>query len=531
MNLLASLVFLLSLSAGATILPPNDLYLEDNLFTEDANINEQSFNKIIDDIIAIYKPLVAAHGAVLSTNSMWTNSTVNASAQQTGNSWVINMYGGLARRAEVTPDGFAMVVCHELGHHLAGFPFYGNADWAASEGQSDYFATQSCARKIWANDLVGNAEARNAVHPIAKAKCDATWSTVAEQNFCYRTAMAGYSLAHLLSALGGTTASFETPDASQVSSTSVSHPEGQCRLDTYFSGALCIETFDPGIIPGKGHPAGQTSQDAEIVAASYSCTTAAFHNVGFRPRCWFKPEVESLLFVKEMTVQEVQGNNNQALEPGETADLWFKLENLANRAYQNVRAVITSVGNKFDVIKGEVIFSSIGPKSDKAQDNPFEIKLSNLTCGEKFNINLELGLENGKKSNIQRTLQVGKLVTTAPINQSVNQPIPDNVATGLTSQINVAETGTFAELQVTVDITHPYIGDLTIKLISPDAKEFVLHRKEGGGSDNLKKTFKMELPAGIATTGAWKLNVNDTAARDEGALNSWGLIMTKAVCE
>ena len=46
-----------------------------------------------------------------------------------------------------------------------------------------------------------------------------------------------------------------------------------------------------------------------------------------------------------------------------------------------------------------------------------------------------------------------------------------------------------------------------------------------------QKTFKMELPAGIATTGAWKLNVNDTAARDEGALNSWGLIMTKAVCE
>ena len=29
------------------------------------------------------------------------------------------MYGGLARRAEVTEDGFAMVLCHELGHHVS----------------------------------------------------------------------------------------------------------------------------------------------------------------------------------------------------------------------------------------------------------------------------------------------------------------------------------------------------------------------------------------------------------------------------
>ena len=71
-------------------------------------------------------------------------NTVNANASQRGRTWIVNMYGGLARRPEITPDGFAMVLCHELGHHMGGFPFV--SGWAANEGQSDLFATLSCGR-------------------------------------------------------------------------------------------------------------------------------------------------------------------------------------------------------------------------------------------------------------------------------------------------------------------------------------------------------------------------------------------------
>ena len=50
------------------------------------------------------------------------------------NKWVVAMFGGLARRPEVTKDAFQFVVCHEVGHHLAGWPFA--YDWASNEGQS-----------------------------------------------------------------------------------------------------------------------------------------------------------------------------------------------------------------------------------------------------------------------------------------------------------------------------------------------------------------------------------------------------------
>src|SRR5687768_16763139 len=120
--------------AEATILPPNDLHLQDNIFEFQSNVSEEEFNRVIERAEDVYGPVMEQFGATLEINRLWDNSTVNASAYQSGRTWYVNMYGGLARRPEVTPDGFAMVLCHELGHHLGGFPF--SLSWAANEGQS-----------------------------------------------------------------------------------------------------------------------------------------------------------------------------------------------------------------------------------------------------------------------------------------------------------------------------------------------------------------------------------------------------------
>jgi Zn-dependent protease with chaperone function len=53
------------------------------------------------------------------------------------------MFGGLARDPLVTKDGFSAVICHEIGHHIAGAPRKGFS-WASNEGQADYFATTKC---------------------------------------------------------------------------------------------------------------------------------------------------------------------------------------------------------------------------------------------------------------------------------------------------------------------------------------------------------------------------------------------------
>ena len=258
--------------AVQTFMPENDLHLADKI-EEISNITLDDFNSVIDEAERLYKPLIkSVHGAELQIFRKWLDPTVNANASRSGNRWLVNMYGGLARRPEVTKDGFAIVLCHEIGHHLSGFPFV--MSWAGNEGQSDYFSTLSCARELWKEQFDKNAESARTVPAFVKNACDNEWGTTEDKNLCYRVIQAGKSLADLLSR---GTARYGANEGPPVAVTVNSHPAGQCRLSTYISGALCDAEFDKNLIP-----------KTERISANYSCLLSR-HEVGFRPRCWFKP--------------------------------------------------------------------------------------------------------------------------------------------------------------------------------------------------------------------------------------------------
>lgn len=270
--ILLLLAFVSYFSAAHADLPENDLWKEDGMFF--SSMDQSTFEKIIDDAYAIYAPIVASHGARLTIRKLWNDPTVNANASKMGTSWVVQMYGGLARRPEVTPDGFAQVVCHELFHLLGGFPFYTGQEMS-TEGQSDFAASQVCSKKLWANDP-HNSAARYEVPAFVKKNCDEVYKLKSEQDLCYRTALAGQSLANLLAAISGQPEpSFETPDQSVVSRTYEAHPRSQCRLDSYLAGALCATPFDDAVIP-----------KTQSEAFKYSC----FSGKAARPKCWFKAQ-------------------------------------------------------------------------------------------------------------------------------------------------------------------------------------------------------------------------------------------------
>src|SRR6478609_7620445 len=75
---------------------------------EAGGLTEAQFNAVIDKSIQVYSPIFQQFGANFSVERLWSDETVNAYADQSGNNWQVHMYGGLARRAEVTEDGFAM---------------------------------------------------------------------------------------------------------------------------------------------------------------------------------------------------------------------------------------------------------------------------------------------------------------------------------------------------------------------------------------------------------------------------------------
>jgi hypothetical protein len=270
----------------------HNCFPENNLFfptyaKSKSTIEEQEFLKAIKDMQDLYEPLfLSEYNSTLKINGNWSDATVNAYANQTGSIWEVRMFGGLARHPETTLDGFRAVICHEIGHHIAGQPkkktFMGST-WASNEGQSDYYATTKCLRKFY--ELEENRKETIALYRAAKNlseedefalnKCKEVFQTQKERAVCFRSSMAGKSLARLLGSLrGNAEVKFSIPDPKVAATTNHNHPEAQCRMDTYFQGALCVN--DHNELP--------SSSD---VRKAY-CTEIEKFTVGLRPSCWYK---------------------------------------------------------------------------------------------------------------------------------------------------------------------------------------------------------------------------------------------------
>lgn len=269
-------------------LPENDLNIP--VSKSNKGITETEFNAVIDKVEALYAPIVSNMGGTLKVDRKWSDGTVNAYASQSGKVWNVAMFGGLARHETITADGFALVICHEIGHHIGGAPKKGGSgggwwggssggnSWASNEGQADYFANLKCLRKAFLNDdnaaIVANM---NAPQKLLDACKQASRGNAADEAICVRGAMAGKSVANLFSKLSNLPeAKFDTPDSKVVTKTDDNHPKAQCRLDTYFQGSLCEIGMNDDV-----------DQKDEVRG---TCHPSLGHKVGLRPLCWFKPK-------------------------------------------------------------------------------------------------------------------------------------------------------------------------------------------------------------------------------------------------
>ncbi|GFR70323.1 peptidase M4 [Elysia marginata] len=101
--------------------------------------------------------------------------------------------------------------------------------------------------------------------------------------------------------------------------------------------------------------------------------------------------------------------------------------------------------------------------------------------------------------------------------------IPDRDNRGVTSTLYVSRTGTVGTLALTLDISHPFRGDLRVVLMSPTGNRYLI--KEESASEagaNLQGTWNIFAPNENAQ-GVWKLQVSDLYYRDSGRINAWKL--------
>ena len=108
-------------------------------------------------------------------------------------------------------------------------------------------------------------------------------------------------------------------------------------------------------------------------------------------------------------------------------------------------------------------------------------------------------------------------------------PIPDAQRQGVTSVLWVPQTGRIVQMTVSLEVEHPFVGDLHVSLTGPDGTTAVLHDRTGGSDDDLLDSYSTEETPALADFvgseghGEWTLKVADLAGLDVGQLRRWGI--------
>jgi subtilisin-like proprotein convertase family protein len=119
------------------------------------------------------------------------------------------------------------------------------------------------------------------------------------------------------------------------------------------------------------------------------------------------------------------------------------------------------------------------------------------------------------------------------LEESPGRRIPDDRPAGIVQELPTTHVGRIKDITASVDITHTYIGDLIVTLISPRGTRVHLHHRSGGNADNIIKTYTMATTPGLGVLvgervrGTSKLKVADLEAADLGKLNHWELRITR----
>ncbi len=192
---------------------------------------EQKYHIILDRFEAYYGQVISDLGGTFVIWRDWSDGAVNMWAERWGDQYILEVPGGMARYSLIVEDAFILSICHELGHLLGGEPAQGDI---SVEGQSDYFATNECLPKMLKRIeplLGGNKD------PDVESFCEKP--QVHGKVLCLRSMQGAKSLTAYYAEL----ANQKAPQIDESSSTVVletlqTHPEPQCRLDTFKAGWL-----------------------------------------------------------------------------------------------------------------------------------------------------------------------------------------------------------------------------------------------------------------------------------------------------
>jgi M6 family metalloprotease-like protein len=171
-------------------------------------------------------------------------------------------------------------------------------------------------------------------------------------------------------------------------------------------------------------------------------------------------------------------------------------------------------GDLFGAISGTALSHATTPSSRQWDNVDSRLVLSQVSAPGQV-INFRIGPE-----------VVGQVVT---LEATPGIAIPDNNPAGVSSQLALNQAGLARRIRTGVGITHTFIGDLQVELVSPSGDRALIHDRKGGDQDNLQQTFDSSANTALAAligkpaAGNWELRVRDIVGQDTGRLDAWKL--------
>lgn len=214
------------------------------------------------------------------------------------------------------------------------------------------------------------------------------------------------------------------------------------------------------------------------------------------------------------TLKVTQGN--QLIVAGETATYQFEVGSIAEWD-----------GSVSLTMTGDLAGASLSTTSVAAGES-FELSVPTTAETPWGDYSFEV---TGTSGELVKSINASLKVNPQGLNDfaysnDVAVGIPDNNADGIQSSINIADELQIFNSNVSVDISHSWIGDLIVSLTSPAGTTAILHNRTGGNGTSIVQTFTSSAFNGESTLGEWVLNASDHAADDTGTLNNWSMAVT-----
>ncbi|MGE0174474.1 MAG: proprotein convertase P-domain-containing protein [Oligoflexales bacterium] len=242
---------------------------------------------------------------------------------------------------------------------------------------------------------------------------------------------------------------------------------------------------------------------------------------------------QAILASNGMSINGAGANNT--VDPGETIDLFVLLKNKGTLPASDIFATMTSESDLVTVNSDQSTYNPLNLGEQQNNNSPFNVTIDpSFNCGDQVPLKLDVQFkDNGvKATTIDIDVPTGKPVDGMTKSSSPQRAIPDNNSAGIEEQLTIDDdllvTSRFS---IDMHLTHTFIGDLLIELVSPLGTKVILHKQSGGATANIVGNYPTTLAPAEALTklvgqslkGTWTLRVKDLQLGDFGTLVSWGI--------